>query len=215
MIMFGFGFGPFVSLGSSNYTEFLAPGIIGMSLLFTSIFSGFSVIWDKQFGFMKEMLVAPISRTSIMVGKTIGGAATAIFEASLVLVVAILLNFITLPSVYTLLLMFLVMILISCGMVSLGLVIATRFENMEGFQLIMAFLVMPMFMLSGALFPITKLPPVLTAFVSLNPMTYGVDALRYVLSGTSVLAPFVSLGIIGMFTLTMIFLGAYSFRRIR
>jgi ABC-2 type transport system permease protein len=162
---------------------------------------------------MKEILVAPISRTSIMLGKTLGGAATAVFEAFLVLIVAILLTFIPLPSITSFVIMLGIMFLTSCGLVALGLVIATRLENMEGFNLIMSFIVMPMFLLSGAIFPITNLPAPLASVVLLDPMTYGVDALRNVLVGTSTFPLFVSVGTMGIFSAAMVLLGALSFRK--
>jgi ABC-2 type transport system permease protein len=166
--------------GTDNYMEFLAPGIIGMTLLFSSIFTGISVIWDRQFGFLREMLVAPASRLSIVVGKIAGSSTIVLINGILIFIIAIIFGAIPLSylSAWGIFLAVVVCILISFIFVSVGLIIAARMQSMEGFQMIMSFLIMPVFILSGAFFPITNLPPWLGFLTKINPLSYGVDALR-------------------------------------
>ncbi len=162
--------------------EFVGPGIIGMQLLFTSIFGGMSVLWDRQFGFLKEILVAPVSRFGIMTGKTLGTVTTSMARA-LVFLIALLMGGLvkTDPTGFLLTLVF--MVLISASFVSLGIAFAARMDDPHGFQLIMNFVVMPIFFLSGALFPLENLPQWLTVITRLNPLTYGIDGMRYTLGG--------------------------------
>ena len=169
---------------SGTYLEFMAPGIIGMVLLFASLFSGISVLFDKQFGFLKEILVAPISRTSIVFGKALGGATTALMQALIMLVVSIVIGM-TVPSVTGLLIAIAFMSLISLSFVSFGIAFATKMSDPHGFQLIVNFIVMPLFFLSGALFPLEGLPVWLKYISYANPLTYGVDGLRGSLIGAS------------------------------
>jgi ABC-2 type transport system permease protein len=199
-------------VGGGSYQAFIMPGIVGMVLLFASMFSGVSVIWDKQFGFMKEILVAPVSRTRIIIGKTLGGATTAILQAILVLVIALGLG-IRPHSVLGFLLALLVMFLISVAFVALGTAIASKMTDMHGFQLIMNFLIMPLFFLSGALFPLTDAPAWLQTLSYFDPMTYGVEALRYCLLGTSGIAFQVSLSVLVGFMIVSIGVGTYFFKR--
>jgi ABC-2 type transport system permease protein len=183
------------------------------SILFTSIFSGIQIIWDKQFGFLKETLVAPISRTSIMLGQTIGGASTALIQGFFMLILTLVIGGIAFTSGILIALVF--MILIGLAFTSMGIAIASRMEDMQGFQLIMNFVVMPVFFLSGALFPITSLPAALKTIVYLNPLSYGVDGMRYGLLGVSTFNPLLSLAVLSGFTLAMIILGGYLFRKIK
>lgn len=178
LIALGFGFGPiYQKAGGGNYIQFLAPGIICMTILFTAIFTGIEIIWDRQFGFLKETLVAPVSRYCIMIGRTLGGATVAMIQGLIVFFLAMIFGFrpenlLLLPL--ALIFMFLVAILFT----AVGTAIASVLEDMQGFQLIMNFLVMPLFFLSSALFPLDNLPPVITTIASLDPLTYGVDGLR-------------------------------------
>ena len=164
---------------------FLLPGIIGMTLLFSSMFSGISVLVDKQFGFMKEILVAPISRLSIMLGKTLGGATTALINGVIMLLLAMIIG-IQVVSFIGIFFSLVFMLLISISFVSLGIAIASRMSDMSGFQIIMNFLIMPMFFLSGALFPINQTPLWMQSIAYLNPVFYGIDGLRGSLIGISV-----------------------------
>lgn len=182
LLVFGGGFGAARFSGLEvGYQEFLFPGIIAMSLLFTSIRSGISVIWDREFGFMKEILVSPASRFSIMAGKMLGGSTIAVVEGLIILLLGPLFG-IKLSAFGVLACLFF-MFLISFSLVSIGLIVSSIMKTFEGFQSIMTFLIMPMFFMSGALFPIDKLPSWMTPIVSLNPLTYGVDALRQILVG--------------------------------
>ncbi|VVB91593.1 ABC-2 type transporter [uncultured archaeon] len=183
LLALGYGFGPiFQKAGQGNYLEFLAPGVIAMTILFTSIFSGIEIIWDRQFGFLKETLVAPASRLDIMIGRTLGGATVATIQGIIVLLISIVAGF--RPTNYVLLpVAILIMALIALLFTALGTAIASLLEDMQGFQMIMNFLVMPLFFLSGALFPLQGLPEAIILFSSLNPLSYGVDGLRGALIG--------------------------------
>src|ERR1035437_2217531 len=185
LLSLGYGFGPiFQKAGQGNYIEFLAPGIIGMSIIFTSIFSGIEIIWDRQFGFLKETLVAPVSRFNIMLGRTLGGATVATFQGLIVFLISIIAGF--RPTNWSLVpVAILVMLLVALLFTSLGTAIGSMLEDMQGFQLIMNFLVMPIFFLSGALFPLQGLPAVMEIITKIDPMTYGVDGVRGALIGFS------------------------------
>jgi len=178
LVALGFGLGPvFAKAGQGNYLEFIAPGIISMSILFTAVFSGIEIIWDRQFGFLKELLVAPVTRWQIMIGRTIGGATVAVFQGIIVLILSLFFGF----KIETFTLvpqMLLFMILIALLFTALGTAIASILEDMQGFQLIMNFLIMPLFFLSGALFPLSGVPGVLNVVASIDPLSYGVDGLR-------------------------------------
>lgn len=159
------------------YMQFIFPGIIGMTILFSSIFSSISIIWDKEFGFMKEMLVAPVSRLSIVIGKALSGTFVSTFQA---LIILLLFPFIGLKlGITQILLILCVSALLSFCLSSFGILIATFYENIESFSVIMNFIVMPMFFLSGAMYPVKLLPNVLSFFTKINPLTYGIDALKY------------------------------------
>lgn len=185
LVSFGFGFSPiFARAGAGDYIQFLAPGIISMSILFTSMFTGIEVVWDRKFGFLKETLVAPISRESIMAGRTLGGATIGIAQGLVVFTVTLILGF--RPSDWTMLPVALVfMFLMAVLLTAFGTAIASRIEDMQAFPMIMNFIIMPMFFLSGALFPLKDLPPAMDAAIKLNPLTYGVDGLRGALAGAS------------------------------
>lgn len=159
------------------YMQFIFPGIIGMTILFSSIFSSISIIWDKEFGFMKEMLAAPVSRFSIVVGKALSGTAVSTIQAAMILLFFPLIG-LKLGLMQIIFILCISMILAFC-LSALGILIATFYENFESFSVIMNFIVMPMFFLSGAMYPVKLLPPVLGAFTKINPLTYGIDALKY------------------------------------
>ena len=186
LLVLGFGLGPvFQQAGQGSYLQFVAPGVIGMAVLFTSIFSGIGLLWDRQFGFLKETLVAPVPRLQIMIGRTLGGATVAMMQGT---ARARRLPARRLParrSCAAVPLAFLFMALIAIVFAALGTAIGSTLKDMQGFQLIMNFLVMPIFFLSGALFPLTNLPTALTIATRLDPLTYGVDGLRGALIGVS------------------------------
>ncbi|MDD5438320.1 MAG: ABC transporter permease [Patescibacteria group bacterium] len=185
LIALGFGFGPiYTKAGGGNYIQFLVPGIVGMSIMFTAVFMGIEMIWDRKFGFLKETMVAPVSRFSIMLGRILGGATVATLQGVLVMIISIFVGF-RLDNWFLVIPAVVVMFLIALIFTTLGTAIASIMEDMQGFQLIINFLIMPMFFLSGALFPLTGLPPAVTAIALIDPLSYGVDALRGILLGAS------------------------------
>jgi ABC-2 type transport system permease protein len=215
LLAFGFGFGSiYQKAGEGNYIQFLVPGIIAMSILFTAVFSGIEIIWDKQFGFLKETLVAPVSRLEIMIGRTLGGATVAVFQGLIVLVISILVGF-KVPNVDMLLMALIFMILIAILFTALGTAIASVLEDMQGFQLIMNFLVMPLFFLSGALFPIQGLPKTIEVVTSLNPLSYGIDGLRGALTNSIHFGFMTDLLVLGVIAITLTAIGSYLFSKIQ
>lgn len=215
LLALGFGFGPvFQKAGEGNYLEFLAPGIIAMGIIFTALFSGIEIIWDRQFGFLKETLVAPVSRLEIMIGRTLGGATVAIFQGIMVIVLSILVGF--RPHNAALLpLAFVFMLLTALFFTALGTAIASLLEDMQGFQLIMNFLVMPFFFLSGALYPLNGLPKALNLIASLDPLAYGVDGLRGTLSNGFYFGLTTDLLVLTVATAVVVVIGSYLFSKIQ
>jgi len=215
LLALGFGLGPvFKKAGAGNYLQFLAPGVIGMSVLFSSIFSGLGLLWDRQFGFLKETLVAPVSRMQIMAGKTMGGATVAVIQGTLVLVICLIAGF--RPAHWELLpLAFVFMVMIALLFAALGMAIGSGLQDMQGFQLIMNFLVMPIYFLSGALFPLAGLGVVMRYVTKADPLAYGIDGMRNVfgspLAAFDPRLDFLVLAVLGC--LLMIF-GAYRFSKI-
>ncbi len=215
LLALGYGLGSvFAKAGQGNYINFLAPGIIGMSLIFTSIFSGIQVIWDRQFGFLKETMVAPVSRFNIMIGRTLGGATIAAIQGIIVFCLALVPGFrpynwaLVLPAV-------LVMLLIALLFTALGTAIASQLQDMQGFQLIMNFLVMPLFFLSGALFPLSGLPTALTYIIKIDPLSYGIDALRILLANSGHYTLGTDVAVLAVITLVFLSVGSYLFSKIQ
>ncbi|MCX6694958.1 MAG: ABC transporter permease, partial [Candidatus Altiarchaeota archaeon] len=167
-----------------------------MSVLFTAMFSGIQVIWDKQFGFLKETLVAPISRVEIMLGQTLGGATTSVIQGLLTLVIAMVVGIGLSFSVKGFIIAVGFMTLIGLSFTALGIAFASRMEDMHGFQLIMNFVIFPIFGLSGAVFPLTNLPGWLKMVSYMDPLTYGVQGVRYGLLGTSEINPWLCLTVL-------------------
>jgi ABC-2 type transport system permease protein len=215
LVALGFGFGPmYRKAGGGDFIQFLAPGVVAMGVLFTAMFSGIEVIWDKQFGFLKETLVAPVPRITIMLGRTLGGATVATTQGLLVLGCTFLAGFrvgdwMTFPL--ALLFLFLIALLFT----ALGTALACRLEDMQGFQLIMNFLVMPIFFLSGALFPSEGLPAGLNAVMKLDPLSYGVDGLRGALGGPCANGLPVDLAVMVVLSALALWLGARLFEGIQ
>ena len=210
----GIGFGNGASLPGIpqgvGYVSFLTPGIIGMTLLFSATFAGLSVLWDREFGFLKEIMVSPVSRIAIVLGRTAGGLTTGILQAIIILLSGILLGM-KVPSLEGFLLSLVFMILIAATFIGLGLAFASKMEDMSGFSLIMNFLIFPLFFLSGALFPLERFPAAIKVLAYVNPLTYGVDGLRYCLIGVSAFSPVTDFAVLGIGCLAMLFLGAYLF----
>ncbi|OGI15063.1 hypothetical protein A3K63_05200 [Candidatus Micrarchaeota archaeon RBG_16_49_10] len=211
LLIFGGSLRASVDVGGIDYRSFISPGVVAMSLMFTSVFSGVSIIWDRELGFMKEMLVSPVSRLSIVVGKALGTATTSLIQGIMVMLIAILLGLKV--GLATFLLTVPLMLLISIGLVGIGISIGSLMNNVEGFQLIMNFIVMPMFFLSGALFPISNLPPTLKLITYLDPLTYAVELLRHVLIGISSIPFAISLFVVIGFSVLMMVLSAWLFSR--
>jgi ABC-2 type transport system permease protein len=214
LVTFGFGFSAiFRQAGAGNYIDFLAPGIISMALVFSSVFSGIEVMWDRQFGFLKETLVAPVPRSALMLGRTLGGATVALIQGCLVLIVTILIGF--RPASWALLVpALLVMALIAVIFTAFGTAMGARIRDMQGFQLIMNFIIMPIFFLSGALFPLAGLPVVMYWIVRANPLAYGVDALRGLLINASHFGLPLDLAVLMVVAAVLLSAGAYLFRTI-
>jgi len=214
LVALGYGFGPvYQQAGQGSYLQYLTPGIIGMSIIFTSVFSGMEVIWDRQFGFLKETMVAPVSRVSIMLGRTLGGATVATCQGTIVLIISVIAGFrperlAFIPFAIA------TMLLIALLFTSLGTAIASILTDMQGFQLIVNFLIMPLFFLSGSMFPLKGLPPVIMTIATLDPLTYGVDALRGFLIGASHFPIQLDLFVVAAVTLFFVGLGSYLFTKI-
>ncbi|MCX6816805.1 MAG: ABC transporter permease [Candidatus Beckwithbacteria bacterium] len=214
LVALGFGLGPvFQKAGQGNYIHFLAPGIIAMSVLFTSIFSGIEIIWDRQFGFLKETLVAPVSRLNIMIGRTLGGATIAVGQGLIIFLISLLIGF--KPQSLTGVIMGLLIMLITAILfTALGTAIASKMEDIHGFQLIMNFLIMPLFFLSGALFPLQDLPRVLSIITRIDPLSYAIDGMRAAFLGTSQFSLGFNLGILTGLALLLLAIGGYFFSKI-
>jgi ABC-2 type transport system permease protein len=214
LLILGFGLGPvFQKAGSGSYLQFVAPGVIGMSILFSSIFSGVGLLWDRQFGFLKETLVAPVPRTRVMLGRTLGGATVAVIQGTLVMVVCLIAGF--RPAHATELpVAMLFMLLIAVVFGAMGTAIGSVLQDMQGFQLIMNFLVMPIFFLSGALFPLTNLPTALRVLTSLDPLSYGIDGLRGSLINATHFGPTMDAVVLCLAASVLLAIGTYLFSRI-
>jgi ABC-2 type transport system permease protein len=215
LVIFGSGIRFSGTIGNLTTQQYIFPGIIGQTLLFTSMFMGISVIWDREFGFLKEILVAPISRFSVFLGKMLGDSTDAVIQGIIVFVLGILLGIRLDPIMFLEVLP--VMILVTFGLVSIGLTIASFIESLESFGTIQSFINLPLFFLSGALFPIRgDVPNWLQIASSFNPLTYGVDALRTIILGEAwqPLHPlYYNLLVICSFDLTMIIIGTLAFSK--
>jgi ABC-2 type transport system permease protein len=214
LVALGFGFGPiYQRAGGGNYLQFIGPGIIAMSILFTAVFTGIEIIWDRQFGFLKETLVAPVPRLHIMIGRTLGGATVAVMQGGIVFVIAMIVGF--RPNLAMIPLAFCFMTLIAFLFTALGTAIASCLEDFQGFQLIMNFLVMPTFFLSGALFPLKGLPEALMVAARVDPLAYGVDGLRGALVNELQFGLGIDLAVLGAVTFVLLAVGSYLFSRIQ
>jgi ABC-2 type transport system permease protein len=213
LVALGFGFGPiYRRAGGGNYIQFLAPGIVAMTILFTAVFSGVEVLWDKQFGFLKETLVAPVSRVRIVFGRTLGGATVATLQGVIVFVIALFAGF--RPSLATLPAAIFFAALTGLLFTALGTAIASVLDDMQGFQLIMNFLVMPLFFLSGALFPLTGVPRALGVVAAVDPLAYGVDGLRWAMVGQAHFPIGLDVAVLSGITALLLGVGAWLFTRI-
>lgn len=210
----GFGLGPvFQRAGEGNYLQFMAPGVIGMTVLFTAMFSGIAMLWDRQFGFLKETLVAPVPRLSIMIGRTLGGATVAVLQGTIIFVVTLIAGFRP-QSVLAVPLAFLVIALIAVIFSALATAIGSTLKEMQGFQMVMNFLVMPIFFLSGAIYPLEGLPRVLAGLVRIDPLTYGVDGMRGLLTGRTHFGLAIDLAVLVGVGVLFVAAGAWRFSKI-
>jgi len=195
-----------------GYIRFLVPGIIGMNILFSSTFGGLSVLWDREFGFLKEIMVAPVSRVSIVLGRIAGGATTALIQAVLILAISYIMGF-KIINISSIFLAIVFMILIAVTFLGLGLIFASKMRDMQGFSIVMNFVIFPLFFLSGALYPLENFPVWLRYISKIDPLTYGVDGLRAALIGVSSFSIFYNFIFMVIFSSVMILLGAYFFEK--
>ena len=197
-----------------DYQQFIFPGIICMSVIFSSVFFGSYIIWDRKFDFLKSVMVAPVSRTTIFIGKTFGGMTTSIIQAAILLVIGLAIGMHYTPlSIVTIAV---IILLLSFALTSLGLTIGSYIESLEGFQLIVSFVVFPLFFLSGALFPLNNLPGWLSILTMVDPATYAVDALRSTILGITGKNPFVvDIGILLVCVIALGTIGMLSFRKMK
>ena len=198
--------------GDVDYIQFLVPGIIGMNILFSSTFGGLSVLWDREFGFLKEIMVAPVSRVSIVLGRIAGGATTALIQAVFILGISYTIGF-KINNVSSIFLAIVFMILIAITFLGLGLVFASKMRDIQGFSIVMNFVIFPLFFLSGALFPLENFPVWLRYISKIDPLTYGVDGLRGTFIGVSSFSIISNLIFMVIFSSLMILLGAYFFEK--
>lgn len=213
LVVLGTGFSGFFQYrGGVSYVEFIGPGIIGMTLLFSSMFGGLSVLWDRQFGFLKEILVAPVSRISIMAGKTVGTVTTSMIKGCLLLAALAIAGLVRV-DLFGILAALVFMFVISAAFVAIGIAAAALMHDPHGFQLIMNFLIMPVFFLSGALFPLEGIPEWLSVLTRMNPLTYGIDGMRFALGGPYQFSPLLDLAILAVFSFVATLVGAFLFER--
>lgn len=215
LVALGFGFGPiYQKAGGGNYINFIAPGIIAMSVMFTAVFSGIEIIWDRQFGFLKETLVAPVPRWHIMLGRTLGGATVATIQGLIVFLLALGVGFRP-ESIIMLPVAFVFIFLIAVHFAAVGTAFGSALEDMQAFPLIMNFLMMPLFFLSGSLFPLSGLPSFIQLLTYINPLTYGVDGLRGVLAVSAHFSLPMDFSLLVVMTLIVLTVGSYLFSKIK
>jgi len=215
LLFLGMGFRRIAIPGMSedmDYLSYLVPGILGMNLLFSSTFGGLSVLWDREFGFLKEIMVAPVSRVSIVLGRIAGGVTTALMQGLFILGISSLMGF-RMNSVLSLGMTIVFMVLISVAFLGFGLIFASKMKDMQGFPIVMNFVIFPLLFLSGAFYPLENFPFWLRYISHLDPLTYGVDGLRGVLIGVSTYSIFFNFVMMVGFAMFMIFLGAYFFEK--
>ena len=225
----GRGVGGAGAAQSIGYVKFMFPGVVGMAILFNAIFSAMSIVWDREFGFLREILVAPINRSAVAIGKALGGATQAMVQGLIMLVFApvagVHLSLLSVVEVIPLL------FVLAFSLSALGVAVSARMRSMQGFQMVMNLLMMPMFFLGGSLFPLNSLPGWMTVLTRLDPVAYGISSVRHVvLAGagvpSSVLDQVASVSVAGhaipvlvevlmllAFGLVMLGLGVYGFRR--
>jgi ABC-2 type transport system permease protein len=214
LVAFGFGFGPiFEENGRGSYLQFMAPGIICVTVVISAVLCGIAMLWDRQFGFLKETLVAPIPRLLVMIGRTLGGATVGMIQGVLMLLVCIIIGF--RPQHWIAVLWALSFVaMVSISFAAFGMMMGSIIKDMQGFHLISNLIVMPMFFLSGALYPLSRLPKVLSVITHINPLSYGVDGLRGTLIGLWHFSYFMDISLLGCVAAIFLVSGAYLFSRV-
>lgn len=216
LFLFALGYGlggVFQAASQGNYTQFLVPGIISMAVIYTSTFNGMQIIWDRQFGFLKETLVAPVSRVAVMLGRTFGGATVATLQGCIVFSLTLIFGF--KPSSWELVVpAVLVMFSMASVFSAFGITVASFVKDMQGFQLVMNFLVMPMFFLSGALFPLTNIPLLLRILATIDPLSYGVDGMRTLLISVSHFGIALDMALLVVIATAFLCVGSYRFAKL-
>ncbi|MEM2942685.1 MAG: ABC transporter permease [Candidatus Bathyarchaeia archaeon] len=213
IFVFGGGLGSTVSIEGINYQVYIYPGIVAMSVLFSSVFYGVYIIWDRKIDILKEVLVAPLSRSTVFVGKVLGGCTDSMIQASVMLLISFAVGVYLSPMSF--LLAFLILFLLSLSLVSTGLIIGSLMESPEGFNMIVSFLVFPLFFFSGALYPLSNLPMWLSAITYIDPVTYGVDGLRTATIGVSQFPLHLDLAVLAVFAAVMFTAGTKTFERMK
>src|SRR5450759_241148 len=211
--LFGSVIGASINISDVNYRDYIYPGVLTMSVLFGSVFFGLYIVWDRKLDVLKAVLVAPVSRLSIFLGKVLGGCTDVILQVLILFIFSFLF-----PAVnpWGIPLALLLLFITSIALVSMGLALGSMLESLEGFQVISAFLVFPLFFLSGALFPVDdKLPVWLQSLVKLNPLTYAVDGVRGALLNVNIFPFYVDLAVITSFAVVMFLLGSILFSRMK
>jgi ABC-2 type transport system permease protein len=220
LLIIGGGLGSAVSFEGADVMSFIFPGVLIQTALFSSVFFGVYIVWDKKVDFMKEVLVAPMRRTSLFVGKILGGSTDTLLQILILFVIGIAftvggimpgLHF----TIFSVAVSLAFLLVATMGLVSIGLIIGSQMESPEGFQLIISFLIFPLFFLSGALFPITNLPAWLAPFIFVNPVTYAVDGIRGVLLGISQFSLLFDFALVSLFAIVMILIGTYAFKKMK
>jgi ABC-2 type transport system permease protein len=214
LLVLGFGLGPvYRRAGAGNFLQFMAPGVIAMTVLFSAMFSGISLLWDRQFGFLKETLVAPVPRIQIMLGRTCGAATVALLQGVLVAFVCLAAGFRPV-SVAMLPAAFAFLALIAIVFTALGTTIGSSLKDMQGYTAAMNFLVLPVFLLSGTLFPLDNLPILLATMTRVDPLAYGVDGLRATLIAQTHFGALLDVAVLGSAAVILTVLGAWRFSKI-
>ncbi len=218
LFVLGGGLGSTISTPSNgsniDYQEFIFPGIVVMSVIFSSVFFGAYIIWDRKFDFLKSVMVAPVRRSTIFLGKTLGGMTTSLIHAFILLGIGVIIGINYTP--YSMISFVVIVLMLSFALTSLGLAIGSYMESLEGFQLIVSFVAFPLYFLSGALFPLNNIPSWLSILTSFNPATYAVEALRISMLGIPGKNLFiVNMGILLLTTVILGMAGILSFKRMK
>jgi len=215
LLALGFGFEPvFQQAGHGSYLQFMAPGVVGMTVVFSAVFSGGGMLWDRQFGFLKETFVAPVPRLYVMLGRTLGGATVAMIQGFLFLLICLIAGF--RPHDWTsTILGFFFIAMIAIVFSAVGTAIGSVIKDVQGFQITINFMIMPLFLFSGALFPLTNLRKVLSVIMHLDPLTYGIDGMRGALIGTWHFSFMFDTAVLSVLAAIFLCLGAYLFSRIQ